>query len=162
MIYPYFTYCIEVWGSTYSTYIDVIVKVQKQAIRTITSAKKYDHTSPLFEKLHLLKIKEIYVYYVQLFMFKFHHSLLPSIFRKFFVYNKDIHLYETKQKFHLHSFNEKSSGLGRIILREIGVNIYNFFRDQLKMNCKINTYRYHLKKFLIDNEVSLSDIFIYS
>ena len=50
IIYPYFTYCIEVWGSTYTTYTDVLSKIQKRAIRIITGAKKYEHTQLLFKK----------------------------------------------------------------------------------------------------------------
>ena len=28
--YPYFTYCIHVWGNTYSTYLDKLIKMQKK------------------------------------------------------------------------------------------------------------------------------------
>ena len=29
IIYPYFTYCIEVWGNTYQSYLEPLVKLQK-------------------------------------------------------------------------------------------------------------------------------------
>ena len=34
-VYPYFTSCIEVWGNTYQSYLEPLVKLQKRAIRTI-------------------------------------------------------------------------------------------------------------------------------
>ena len=60
-VYPYFMYCIEVWGNAYKSYLEPLVKLQKHAVRTITGARKYDHTLPLFQNLNLLNIKEIYI-----------------------------------------------------------------------------------------------------
>ena len=74
-IYPYFTYCIEIWGNTYQSYLEPLVKLQKRAIRTVVGVQRYAHTSPLFTDLKLLNIKEIYVYCVQLFMYKYHNMV---------------------------------------------------------------------------------------
>ena len=60
-VYPYFMYCIEVWGNAYQSYLEPLVKLQKRAARTITGARKYEHTLPLFQNLNLLNIKEIYI-----------------------------------------------------------------------------------------------------
>ena len=60
-IYPYFTYCIEVWGNTYKSYLEPLVKLQKRAIRIIVGARKYAHTALLFINLKLLNPKEIYI-----------------------------------------------------------------------------------------------------
>ena len=37
-IYPYLTYCVEVWGGANKCYISSIVKLQKSAVRIITSS----------------------------------------------------------------------------------------------------------------------------
>ena len=89
-IYPYFTYGIEVWGNAYQSYLELLVKLQKRAVRTITGARKYGHTLPLFQKLNLLNTIEIYIYIycVQLLMYKYHHDHLPPIF-------SDLHMYKT-------------------------------------------------------------------
>ena len=54
-------------------------------------SRKYAHTAPLFRELKLLNIKEIYIYCVQLFMCKYHHSILPSFFSDFYVRTNSIH-----------------------------------------------------------------------
>ena len=54
-------YCIEVWGNAYQSYLEPLVKLQKRAVRTITGARKYEHTLP-FQNLNLLNIKYIYIY----------------------------------------------------------------------------------------------------
>ena len=37
-IYPYLHYCHEIWGSTYATYLDPLIKLQKRAMRVITGS----------------------------------------------------------------------------------------------------------------------------
>ena len=47
-VYPYFQYCIEVWGTTFKCYLDTLVKLQKSAVRCITFSNRLAHTDPLF------------------------------------------------------------------------------------------------------------------
>ena len=35
-IYPYLTYCVEIWGNACNIHLDPIVKLLKKYIRTIT------------------------------------------------------------------------------------------------------------------------------
>ena len=56
-IYPFFVYCIEVWGNTYKSYMEPLVILQKRAIRTIVAAQKCAHTALLFMKSKLLNTK---------------------------------------------------------------------------------------------------------
>ena len=61
-IYPYFTYCITIWGNTYQTYLDPLVKLQKRAIRIIAGVDRHAHTEPLMTKYRLLSLRKIYIY----------------------------------------------------------------------------------------------------
>ena len=47
-IFPYFMFCNEVWGNTYQTYLDPLIKLQKRAIRVVTSADWLAHTDQIF------------------------------------------------------------------------------------------------------------------
>ena len=77
-------YCIEVWGNTHQVYLEPLFKLQKRAIRIISYAERRAHTETLFKDLKLLRLKSIYVYSVQLFMYKYHHGTLPHIFFNIF------------------------------------------------------------------------------
>ena len=90
-IYPHFTYCIEVWGNIYSTHLDELVKAQKRAVRAIVGARRFEHSAPILKKLNLFNLNEIYIYFVQLFMFKYHHNYLSSAIDEMFVSNSSIH-----------------------------------------------------------------------
>ena len=101
-IYPYFSYCIPVWGNTFTTYLNSIYKLQKRAVRMIVGANRLAHTEPIFRELKIMKLNELYVYAVQLMLYKYHHSELPEIFDDFFIRNNAVHSHNTRQQYGLH------------------------------------------------------------
>ena len=147
-------FCNEVWGNTYQSYLDPLVKIQKRALRVISFADRLAHTDPLFENLKLLKLKEIYVYSAQLFMFKFHQIKLPPIFFTFFTRNDSIHSYPTRQQYKLH-VPLPTTPLSSRCIRNTGVVLYNYFLDVLDMNCSYYTYKKNLKRYILSNDISL-------
>ena len=70
-IYPYITYCLEVWGGTNERNLNSIFILQRRIIRIIKS--------PYFEGLNILNIFELCKYKVIVFMFKYVKGLLPVI-----------------------------------------------------------------------------------
>ena len=96
-IYPYFNYCIPVWGNTYKSYLDSLVKLQKRGVRTIIGAPRYEHTDPIFKQLKIISLTKLYIYAVQLFVFEYNRNCLPPIFFDFYIRNDAIHGYSTRQ-----------------------------------------------------------------
>ena len=82
-IYPYYTYCITVWGNTFSSVVEPLIKLQKRAVRQIIGAGRYDHTMPIFQSLIVLNIPKLYIYSVLIFLYKYHHQDLPNFFCRF-------------------------------------------------------------------------------
>ena len=60
LVYPYINYCIMIWGGTCTSHIKQFETLQKRCIRTITGSTFLAHTSPLFKKLKILKIRDVY------------------------------------------------------------------------------------------------------
>ena len=48
LIYPYLSYCVEVWGGASNKLISTLFKLQKKAVRIIVSAPYKAHTRPIF------------------------------------------------------------------------------------------------------------------
>ena len=84
-IYPYYTYCVEVWGNACQTHLLSLIKLQKRIVRIISYSSYKAHTDPIFTKLHILKFHQIYKYSIIMFMFKYYKNELPSIFNNMFV-----------------------------------------------------------------------------
>lgn len=147
-IYPYMTYCIEVWGSANKSVLSLILKLQKRAVRIISCSKYNDHTDPLFDKLHILKFECIYTYCIALFMFKLHNGLLPPIVNDLFLQNADVHDYFTRQSYLLHVPFSSSSKTCKT-LRFRGVFIWNKILHVLKTNGTISIFKQNIKKALL-------------
>ena len=96
-IYPYLTYCVEVWGNTSNCYLNSLSKLQKRTIRIITSANYRAHTDPLFNKLKILPLSKISDYSIIILMYKYARGMLPSVFNDMFIRNYEIHSYNTRQ-----------------------------------------------------------------
>ena len=152
-VYPYLMYCIEVWGKNCDKYLDPVLKKQRHALRLITGVSKRTPTTPIREKFGLLSLHEIYVYAIQLFMYKVHHDKVPAIFSTFFVKNREIHNYPTSSRNKFHVPLAKSYYTAKIV-RITGVTTFNYLFDRVGLNVTYTTYKSNLKKFLVENNVN--------
>ena len=79
MIYPHLIYCIVIWGSACHTSLRKLEIMQKRIVRIMTHSSYLAPTKPLFVKLRLLKIYDIYTFFAAQFMFKLKYHMLPVI-----------------------------------------------------------------------------------
>ena len=96
LIYPFLTYDLSVWDNTYQSSLNSIVILQKKAVRIMTWSSFYEHTSPLFKKLNILKLNDLIFLYNALFMYDFYSGKLPSVFNDFFTKIDKVHQYNTR------------------------------------------------------------------
>ena len=54
-IYPYLTYCNQIWGTAYPAHQTKLIVIQKKAVRIIAGAKYRAPTDALFSDLGILK-----------------------------------------------------------------------------------------------------------
>ena len=76
LAYPYLYYGNICWGSTYSTRLDSIRKIQKEIRRSIMFGEYKEHTTPLFIRLLMLQLDDINLQVTALFMFRFFNNML--------------------------------------------------------------------------------------
>ena len=81
---------------------NIIFKLQKKAIRTISNSKFNAHTEPLFKELRLLKISYIFNLQYKKLYFNVTHRQTPVFFLTFFIQNNTVHSHETRQRHHIH------------------------------------------------------------
>ena len=85
-------------------------------------------------------------------MSKHHHDLLPSIFSDFYVQNKSVHEYHTRQENLLHVPLIGTAPLSKTV-RVIGVSLYNHFKSLICLRVSYVTYKYNLKWHIIGNDI---------
>ena len=98
-------------------------------------------------------VRNLYVYFAQLFLYKYHRQSLPNIFSGFFTMNEAIHNHYTRQIEHFHTHLAKSSQTART-LRCTGVKINNYFMNRLNYNCSDGVYKQKLKEHILMNDIS--------
>ena len=154
LIYPYLSYCVEVWGGASNKLISTLFKLQKKAVRIIVSAPYKAHTRPIFDKLKILNIYNIYLYSVAMFMFKFNSGSLPIIFANMVKRNLDFHRYNTRNKSNFLISKYKLS-LCQQSMKFTGVKVWNYITDKVDLECNIFRFKMKLKYFLLDNDLSI-------
>ena len=95
LIMSHIRYGILAWGNN----LDRLIKLQKRAVRSICNTKYNAHTSPLFKKLKLPKVRDVYELECLKFFFKYHNNLVPSYFSTMFNPIQPVdHPYDTRNR----------------------------------------------------------------
>ena len=96
LILCHLDYGILLWGAQHNAN-DKLHKLQKKAIRIITSSNFLAHSEPIFKQLHLLKSYDIYKCQLLKFLFKLVNKQLPTYFNQLpFPFNNQLHHHETR------------------------------------------------------------------
>ena len=83
-IYPYLTYCIEVWGSASKCQLNSLFLVQNNSIRIMTFSPYLAHTDPLFKDLKIMPVNKLFIDRIGIVMFKATYALLPKSITQLF------------------------------------------------------------------------------
>ena len=136
LILPHIHYGILLWGYN----LNRICILQKKAIRAITLSNYISHTEPIFKRLGILKIEDIFLLNELKFCFRLLNNNLPVYFKSIQVSrHHETHSYNTRNKENVHRnrvfhvFAEKCIRFSvPSLLNSINKNIIN----------KINTHSY--------------------
>ena len=77
LVHPHLLYGLPLWGSTFSSYLAKLQRLQNKAIRIISNSFSSSIT-PQFHKLGILKIHDLYTYEISKLMHQHSKQLLPS------------------------------------------------------------------------------------
>ena len=153
LVYPYLQYCITVWGSTYPTNLNRLVKLQKRVIRIIDKQDFGAHTSSIFNKLKTLKFEDIYLFNLRKFMYQYKHNLLPDCL--------DCPLFTVDQVHNYNTRNSKSflcSYTCRTNFRKFSVNyqgpmLFNTLNSDIRNSSSLSIFQAKLKSFIFSGYI---------
>lgn len=144
LIFPYLSYCAEVWGNTYATYIHPLYLLQKKVVRMVHNVKYREHTNNLFIKSKLLKFEDL-VKLQTLFMCKAKNNTLPLKLQRWFVLCSGIGDSRRKSDFK-HTFAKTTQR--QMCPTVKGIRIWNSLEDNLKSCTNMHRFKmcYILKR----------------
>ena len=147
-MYPYIVYCNVIWGNAPNSHLWQIFKLQKRAIRIITNTKYRNSTKRAFHKLKILRLPEIYMLSALIFVFKFKNGLLPPVFGKQFLKNREYHNYMTRNAHQLRTPQAKTQ-LASTFIKKTGVDLWNGLQPQTKLLKKIWQFKKEIIPLLL-------------
>ena len=149
LAYPYLTYCVSVWGSTYQSNWNRIIILQKKIIRIISKVSFDAHTGVLFKEQEIWKFSDIYWYQIGKFMYLFKRGLLPNYFRDMlFTRASQIHSYNTRNS-SLFYLPHCRANFRKFSIRFQGLTFFNSLSREIQNSESISLFGKRLKKFLL-------------
>ena len=118
----------------------------------MTFSKYREHTGPLFLRLKLLNIYKIYMLKTTIFMFKYWKDDLPPCLQPLFIINFNVHNYRTRNRYKLHIPLARTTIYQNSLIYK-GATAWNYITDIISINCSLQTFKYNLKKYLLDNDI---------
>ena len=129
------------------------------------------HSNPLFNKLGILKIDDIYKLQVAKFIYScLSNDLTPPIFLEWFTLNNTVHDHQTtsntvivKESYfeighsvetnNLHTQGSRLVNYGGKQLKVCGPILWNNIPDNIRTSTSVNSFKYNLKKYFIESYV---------
>ena len=156
LIYPYITYAILAWGSTYKTHIKKVQTKQNTVIRliffAITHGKNTESALPLMKLLDILSVNSIFKLQALKFAHRWHNKELPNIFDTYFQYASDVHNYSTRYATKGNFYKPCTrTNIGKQSVSSIVVDFWQDLPPSLK-NITTASFPRKAKQFLLKNQ----------
>ena len=151
-IYPYLTYCVEVWGSAKSVHLSPILLLQKKIIRLITFSERLAHTEPIFLQLNILPIDKLIQDRIGLFMYKMFHGLHPPTINNLYIQNCDVHNHNTRHRNYLHVSMAHSDLYAKSFYCS-SILIWNEIMNKIEVSISFPQFKILLKRYLLVNSL---------
>ena len=82
-VYPYLNHCVEVWGDTFKTHVQTLVKLQKRVLRIISYSTWRASVDHLYKHYGIMQLKKIHFFKVALLMFCVKNMSAPLVLHHF-------------------------------------------------------------------------------
>ena len=149
MVYPYLIYGNLIWGNAYKSRIQKIVNIQKKIVRLMTFKSYLEHTEPIFTELKILNLYKLNDYLTCQFMFRyFNLQNLPEIFTNYFLTNKDVHNYNTRNALMLHKNCNRTNYKKRTLAIK-GIDLWNNLPVHQKQIRSYSIFKTTIKKYFL-------------
>ena len=149
-VFPYLTYCIEIWGNASDIHLDALLKVQKKIIRIITYSSYLAHTDEIFKELNILPVYKLKLQRICLQMFKYANNTLPEAISELFISNTAYHSYNTRNKQNLrHKVSKRAYMYKNFSF--IGVQIWNDVQKHINVSMSFSSFKKSTRTYYLYN-----------
>ena len=154
LVHPHLLFGLLVlWGNTYSTYLDKIQRLQNKAIHIIINSNARASANPLYRKLGILKVSDLYKFEIAKIMCQHSKQSLPFCFTTFFNNLTDMHNRHTRATKKKHFYLSKFSTIRcQKSIQQQGVEIRNTIPVELR-NLTFKLFKSKFKSIILENYI---------
>lgn len=149
LILPHINYCLEVWGNTYSSHLQILYRLQKKAIRIVHSVGYREHTNPLFLKSGILKLDDLIKLKSTLLVYNARKHQLPRNIQALFAEREGMSKYNLRRPLNLKVQGGRTSRK-RQCASQLGVNLWNSLDDDIKTAASIQKFKGEFKRRVLE------------
>jgi hypothetical protein len=140
----YLGYGLEAWGGAKDSKLKPILMIQKKCVRSIACESYTAHTNPLFYRLRILKVHDLFKYNTYCFIYIYDDNKCPNSFKDFFT--PFSHQNRTKQYILNAPINKSIEHYPSYQL----VKIWNGLSLNYKRMSSIKSFKNKVKNMLLD------------
>ena len=177
LVYSYLNYGVLAWGSACPTVTNILLTLQKKAVRILTGNQYFQiygeppgplpSSNPLFSKLKLLKFDDIYKLNISKFVYSTLCDLSPKVFAEWFTYISDVHPHSTRSStsicnvdffdvgtevktYTLFVPKSRLANYGDKLIKVYGPLLWNSIPEIIQDACSVQTFKMYLKKYFLE------------
>ena len=177
LVYSYLNYGVLAWGSACPTVTNILLTLQKKAVRILTGNQYFQiygeppgplpSSNPLFSKLKLLKFDDIYKLNISKFVYSTLCDLSPKVFSEWFTYISDVHPHSTRSStsicnvdffdvgtevktYTLFVPKSRLANYGDKLIKVYGPLLWNSIPEIIQDACSVQTFKMYLKKYFLE------------
>ena len=110
----------------------------------------------MHSNLDILKVKDIYKYQIQKFVYESLSKTCIPQFHNYYRYVNNVHQINTRQHNHLHRARVKTK-YGEHSLKYYGAGLWNTLNRNIKVSETLDTFKKALRQSIIDNYAHILD-----
>lgn len=149
LIFPHLTYCNLLWGNSPDVHMKKLTICQNRFIRLMLELQPRSHVSSHYPTLQLLNMKNIHVYLIAIFVFKYLNNQLPKFYEDFFILSREVHQKMLRHTGHFYTCSTRLK-LIQSSLKHTGPRVWDkIIPPEIKNTNLIHLFKNKVKKFLI-------------
>ena len=174
IFYSHIVYGIQVWGSACDSHLKAIQILQNRVVRLLTYNDQFPiipgplpASTPLFCKLGFLKIKDLFILRVCIFIHTCLNNSLLINFEDWFKFSISVHNYETRLNYNIESESgtnnlfvpsARTSNYGLKLMKVNGPKIWNLIPVVIRTTMSLPCFKRLLKEYLLSNYNELLNV----
>lgn len=145
-------YCFVIWGSTNDLLLNRVQKLQNFAARVaIGTVKKFEHITPFLLQLEWLKVKDRYIYDVNVIVFKIVRNMFPNWLYDFNTVDSVTGMI-TRQANNL-VIRRAFTNVGSREMRTRGPHLWNRLPSVIREAASLNSFKNKLQKYILNKNL---------